>query len=100
MKTSSLILSALALLLPSQTACADPDKPAPRVQLAILLDTSGSMEGLINQARTQLWKIVNEFNTARRGGLTPELEVALYEYGNDSLNKENQWVRQICPLTR
>ena len=29
---------------------------APKIQLAILLDTSGSMNGLINQARTQLWR--------------------------------------------
>jgi len=30
-------------------------------------DTSGSMEGLIHQARAQLWKIVNEFQRLRRG---------------------------------
>ena len=27
------------------------------IQMAILLDTSGSMDGLIGQAKTQLWKI-------------------------------------------
>ena len=32
------------------------------IQMAILLDTSGSMSGLIDQAKTQLWSIVNEFN--------------------------------------
>jgi len=31
---------------------------APTVQLALLLDTSNSMDGLIDQAKTQLWKIV------------------------------------------
>ena len=41
-------------------------KPAPKVQIAILLDNSGSMSGLINQARTQLWKVVNEFIAAKR----------------------------------
>lgn len=40
---------------------------APLVQLAILLDTSNSMDGLIDQAKTQLWKIVNEFATAKKG---------------------------------
>ena len=30
------------------------------IQMAILLDTSGSMDGLIEQAKAQLWKIVNE----------------------------------------
>ena len=30
------------------------------VQVAILLDTSNSMDGLIEQAKTQLWRVVNE----------------------------------------
>ncbi len=71
----------------------------PKVQLAILLDTSGSMDGLINQARTQLWKIVNELATAKRDGKSPALEVALYEYGKSSLKKEEGYLRQITPLT-
>jgi hypothetical protein len=75
-------------------------KPAPpRIQLAILLDTSGSMQGLINQARTQLWKIVNELATSRRDGQSPELEVALYEYGKSSLTEDSGYLRQIVPLT-
>ncbi|MBI1337973.1 MAG: VWA domain-containing protein [Phycisphaera sp.] len=71
----------------------------PVVQLAILLDTSNSMDGLINQARAQLWKIVNEFATAKQNGQSPELYVALYEYGNDSLNSETGYIRQVAPLT-
>jgi len=54
----------------------------PKVQIAILLDNSGSMSGLLNQARTQIWKIVNTFSEARRDGIRPRLEIALYEYGN------------------
>jgi hypothetical protein len=38
------------------------------VQLAILLDTSNSMDGLIEQAKTQLWKIVNEMARSKRDG--------------------------------
>jgi len=70
-----------------------------KIQLAILLDTSGSMRGLINQARTQLWKIVNELATAKQNGQTPELTVALYEYGKDSIPKEQGYLRKIVPLT-
>ena len=73
--------------------------PAPRIQLAILLDTSGSMEGLINQARTQLWKIVNELASARRAGQSPDLQVALYEYGKSDLAESEGYLRQIVPLT-
>ncbi|UCG60092.1 MAG: VWA domain-containing protein [Phycisphaerales bacterium] len=71
----------------------------PLVQMAILLDTSGSMSGLIDQARTELWAIVNEFIFAKRGGQAPELQVALYEYGKSSLSGETGFIRQIVPLT-
>lgn len=76
------------------------DADAPLVQIAVLLDTSGSMSGLIEQAKTQLWKLVNEFISARQDGKTPVVQVALYEYGKDSLNAETHWIRQIQPLTR
>ncbi len=76
-----------------------PPQKADHVQLAILLDTSNSMDGLINQARTQLWKIVNELATAKRGGEVPELQVALYEYGKSSLSKDGGFIRQLVPLT-
>lgn len=71
----------------------------PHIEMAILLDTSGSMSGLINQARTQLWKIVNEFATAERDGQRPDLKVALYEYGKSTLPAQENWVRMIVPLT-
>jgi len=67
-----------------------------RVQMAILLDTSGSMSGLIDQAKTQLWKIVNEF-AVKKGG--PELEVALYEYGKSSIPAQEGYLRMIVPFT-
>lgn len=71
----------------------------PLVQIAILLDTSGSMEGLIEQAKGQLWKIVNEFIKAKQNGQTPEVNVALYEYGNDGLPASGGHIRMIQPLT-
>jgi hypothetical protein len=72
----------------------------PLVQIAVLLDTSSSMSGLIDQAKTQLWKLVNEFITAKQDGKTPVVQVALYEYGKSSLRAEENWIRQIQPLTR
>jgi hypothetical protein len=73
--------------------------PKPLVQIAILLDTSGSMSGLIDQARTELWSLVNEFILAEQQGRKPEVQVALYEYGNNGLSAETGWIRQIVPLT-
>ena len=60
----------------------------PLVQVIILLDTSNSMDGLINQAKSQLWKIVNEFSHARQDGEMPEVQVALFEYGNNDLSAQ------------
>jgi TolB-like protein len=71
----------------------------PLVQVAILLDTSNSMDGLINQARTQLWKIVNELVSSEKSGSKPLIEVALYEYGNSSLPREAGFIRQVLPFT-
>ena len=76
-----------------------PDGHAPVVQLAILLDTSNSMDGLIDQARAQLWEVVNQFTHARRGGQSAALQVALYEYGNTRLSQQSGWVRRVLPLT-
>ena len=71
----------------------------PVIQVALLLDTSNSMDGLINQAKSQLWKIVSETGRARKDGRSPYLEVALYEYGNDSLSMMRGYIRQVVPFT-
>lgn len=71
----------------------------PVIQLAVLLDTSNSMDGLIDQARTQLWRVVNELATAKKNGVTPDLRVALYEYGNDSLPASKGHIRKVVALT-
>jgi hypothetical protein len=71
----------------------------PQIQLAILLDTSGSMDGLIGQAKSRLWKIVNELAAAKKDGQAPHLQVALYEYGQDSLSAASGYLRRIVPLT-
>ena len=107
MKTPRLIITAFTALAFTCAAFAkdeikpEPTKPAkkPLVQIAVLLDTSGSMEGLIEQAKGQLWKIVNEFLKAKQDGQTPEVQVALYEYGKSSLSAQSGWIRQIQPLS-
>ncbi len=71
----------------------------PKIQIAILLDTSGSMDGLINQTREQLWRIVNTFATAKKEGKRPRLELALYQYGNDGIPAAQHHVQRIVPLT-
>lgn len=70
------------------------------VKIALLLDTSNSMDGLINQAKAQLWDIVNEFTHARCGNETrPNLQIALYEYGNDNLSSREGYIRQVISFS-
>jgi hypothetical protein len=98
---TSVAIAALFSLAPAKGAEKSETKEnkKPLVQIAILLDTSGSMEGLIEQAKSQLWKICNEFIKAKQNGIAPEVQVALYEYGKSSLSAQNGWIRQIQPLT-
>jgi hypothetical protein len=69
------------------------------VDVAILLDTSNSMDGLINQAKSQLWTIVQQFAKAKKDDQTPTLRVALFEYGNTNLPAAEGYIRQVVPLT-
>ena len=71
-----------------------PDKNV--VKVALLLDTSNSMDGLINQAKAQLWDIVNKFSYVKCGNEDrPQLQIALYEYGNSSIEKQDGYIKQV-----
>ena len=88
------------LVVPSRTPAETPkSSPSPTVQIALLLDTSNSMDGLIAQAKTQLWNVVNEFVKAKKNGRTPVIQVALVEYGKLTLSANEGYVRMILPLT-
>lgn len=71
----------------------------PTIQIAILLDSSNSMDGLIDQTRRQLWTVVNALTDVRKDGEIPDLEVALYHYGNDSLPPDEGFNRQLTDFT-
>ncbi|MEB8328785.1 VWA domain-containing protein [Flavobacteriaceae bacterium KMM 6897] len=71
-------------------------KSKPTVKIALLLDTSNSMDGLINQAKAQLWDVVNKFGYVKCGNDTrPQLQIAIYEYGNDNLSSYEGYIRQV-----
>jgi len=71
----------------------------PEIKVALLLDTSNSMDGLIDQAKAQLWQIVNELSYAKCNEESPNLKIALYEYGNDNLNAEEGYLRQVISFS-
>ena len=74
-------------------------KSGPKIQAAILLDVSNSMDGLIEQAKAQLWTMVNVMGKAKCNGETPQIEIALYEYGRDNNDLRKGYVKQITPFT-
>src|SRR3954471_6534365 len=94
-----LFLLMLATLLPGLSVAsvwADPPVRGKPVDLVICLDTSNSMDGLIDSAKRKLWDIVNDFGRAKP---TPFLRVALYSYGNDGYDPKVGWVRKELDLT-
>ena len=69
-----------------------------KIQLVILFDTSNSMDGLLEQAKSRLWEIVNETSELRHNGEIPILEIAMYDYGNDGIRNKN-FVRKQLDFT-
>ena len=69
---------------------------ARKVDLVIALDTSSSMDGLIDAARAKLWDVVNLLAHAKP---EPQLRVGLISYGNDGYDRRVGWVRKDAELT-
>lgn len=72
-----------------------------KIQVAILLDVSNSMDGLIEQAKAQLWNMVSVMGKAKCGNqnVAPQIEIALYEYGRTSNDVKEGFVKQINSFT-
>lgn len=99
-------LAGLAALLPGARrgplVAADPPgqprsvTPASQVDLVLAIDTSSSMDGLIDGARQQLWETVAQLGRAQP---RPTLRVGLISYGNTSYDASAGWVRLESDLT-
>jgi von Willebrand factor type A domain-containing protein len=95
---SKKLLVVLGALIPALAAAIEPpraEEPRSNVDLVICLDTSNSMDGLIESAKLKLWDIVSTLAAAKP---TPHLRVALYSYGNDGYTGDG-WVRQDLAFT-
>jgi hypothetical protein len=57
---------------------------ADRIQIAFLLDVSGSMDNLIHKAKSQIWRISSYVGTGTKNGSRPIIEFAILIYGFDS----------------
>jgi hypothetical protein len=74
-------------------------KSSSKIQAAVLLDVSNSMDGLIDQAKAQLWNMVSVMGKASCDGAVPTVEIALYEYGRSSNDLQKGYVKQITGFT-
>jgi len=97
------VLSCKSETKPPLAIAQNTDQKAPLkkryIKVALLLDTSNSMDGLIDQAKAQLWEIINELSYAKCKNEHPSLQIALYEYGNDRLTEKSGYTRKIIGFT-
>lgn len=97
---SAFIFSAFINSTAKKTKTIQAKNTNPKIQVAILLDVSGSMDGLIEQAKAQLWNMVNTMGKAKcDGGMAPKIEIALYEYGRTTNSRAAGYVKQISAFT-
>ncbi|HET6996379.1 MAG TPA: hypothetical protein VFI06_15400 [Chitinophagaceae bacterium] len=81
-----------------QTSGRTPKNPVSgeqKIQVAILLDVSNSMDGLIEQAKAQLWNMVTVMSKTKCETGNPKIEIALYEYGRTDNDAQVGYVKQI-----
>ena len=88
-------IALLAATASTQQAPA-PAAPARPIDLALCLDISGSMNGLIDAARQNLWAVVDELARLQP---TPQLRVALLTYGCSVHEASTGWVKIDVPFT-
>jgi hypothetical protein len=76
----------------TQRRTASPDATRPRVEVAFVLDTTGSMGGLIEGAKRRIWSIARRIGEGRP---RPELRIALVAYRD----RGDQYVTRVFDLT-
>jgi hypothetical protein len=76
----------LSLCCCAHSSVAETDK----IQIAFLLDVSGSMDQLILKAKSQFWRMANYVGAGTKKGKPPIVEFALVIYGGDSPEDRTQ----------
>lgn len=92
--TMKIILSLgvlVLVLLTEGTATALETTEQPKVEVVFCLDTTGSMDGLIEGAKQKIWSIANQI---AKGKPTPLLSIGLVGYRD----KGDEYVTKVSPL--
>jgi uncharacterized protein YegL len=74
------IAIAWCLGLTASWATAADDTARPRIEVCFVLDTTGSMSGLIEGAKQKIWSITNEITKAPEGAVRPTVKIGLIGY--------------------
>src|SRR6476646_9540468 len=69
-----------------------PNENKPRIEVCFVLDTTGSMSGLIEGAKQKIWSIANEMISAKP---TPDIKFGLVGYRD----RGDEYVTKIFNLT-
>jgi hypothetical protein len=94
MKISRIVPLVLTVLLAVTTTLSSQETRP--VDVVVVLDTSGSMEGLLDATRARLWDVVNELGRMQP---TPELRVGLISFGTDKATEDDGFIIQHLDLT-
>jgi len=95
-----IILTALSLAIVLTPGFAEDKKEAkkavkkqkPRIEVCFVLDTTGSMGGLIAGAKEKIWSMANEMISAKP---TPEIRIGLIGYRD----KTDAYITKVYPLS-
>ncbi|HEX9996895.1 MAG TPA: vWA domain-containing protein [Abditibacterium sp.] len=85
-------LPVLGALLFASPAFCQSQSPKPRMEIAFVLDTTGSMGGLIDGAKKKIWSIVNQIASAKP---QPEIRVGFVAYRD----KGDAYITQVHDLS-
>jgi Mg-chelatase subunit ChlD len=80
------------LLLAGELRAQTDAGPAPQIEVCFVLDTTGSMSGLIEGAKAKIWSIANQMVAAKP---TPKLKLGLVGYRDRS----DEYVTRLFDLT-
>src|SRR5205809_408921 len=90
------LVASVAFVAASSHSClaktAAANKTKPRIEVCFVLDTTGSMGGLIEGAKQKIWSIANEMISSKP---TPELKLGLIGYRD----KGDDYVVKSFPMT-
>jgi len=71
----------------------------PSIDIGILLDSSGSMDGLIKKTQNTIWAVMNSLEGAKKDGDPALLKLGLYSYGNGAHPDAQDEIVLISNLT-